>query len=172
MNIQGTTAKNVVYECLIRVQIQHKRVRAILCHPYLCLSLICLEAVWIGEYILLGFYISQNFLHDLFIDACSCRTAPRQGCSVLQGSVLLPLMSTNTASASVLVTPTETSTEGTPRGITPYQTKTSNLQRDSFLKNICAVGLLFLFRYCTVDSEWAAFSSHYSVHKCRSQLAM
>lgn len=41
----------------------------------------------------------QTFPHGLFIRAGSCWMDPRQGCSVLQGSVVLPQTSTKTALA-------------------------------------------------------------------------
>lgn len=95
---------------------------------------------WSSTHFVLLLSCSKNFLHDLFIGACSCRMAFHQRRSDFRGSLLPFLMSTSTASTSVVVTPAERNTEWTLQGITPYQIKTSNLQSDSFPK-IFSVGL-------------------------------
>lgn len=157
MNIQGT--KNVVYEWLTLVLISHEIeivggksaaliILAISCHPYLEF---CLKAVRMELHVLCSISIRflKNFLHDLFSGACSCRTAPRQGCSVLWGSVQLPLMSNNTASASVVVTPAET----TLRGITTHHIKKSTKWQLFKKIYIYSVGLPLIFKDCVLLSR-------------------
>lgn len=134
----------MVYECFIWILISHEIEIAgktsdfnHSCHPHLQFLLPALSQGGLNgaEHPLFYFYLFLKTLLMIYLSVpVCCSTAPRRGCSVLWGSVLLPLKSTNTACASVVVTPEETGTEWTPQGITPYQLKTSNLQSDSFFR--------------------------------------